>query len=291
MLQAAHYNQFSEPDNLPVLKPGETATFKLLKVGRDPADHSKIAIPYAWFVRPVQRVKDPANGKWVVMANIESINLDGTPVIKHPAFTHNMGGYKTLSGDNPVEADEYTFMMLSNNNGSNKDRVVSEEIIFETVDKKLNADKNRSDRRVKYEAMHKSRTMKDEEQVRKFAAAMNWDHEEDIAVLRDKIESYAEDCPEDFLARLNDSLIEIKSNIRFALDEKIILIDAIAGKFAWGANKETIFKYPARIEAGSEVEILAEYFNTDQRGKLSYDLMVKRLTGKRSLEKEEEKKA
>lgn len=280
-------NKFENPELLPRLAPGEKATFKLLNIKKDPDHPDQLQIPYILFVKPKQRVVDVTskdkNRKWVVMANVTEERLDGNIEIGHPRFTLKEGGYKILDGNNPKDADEYTFLMLCNENGSNENRDTNVNAVFEEVVIEKIAKEGRRERQKRYDALDYCRKMKDQE-VKDFAAAMNWNQLQDMNILRNQVEDMAEATPEEFMNRVSDGSKERKTWIKNALDQDIIYFDIAKKRYAFRADNSTIFSCTALVEPKEYVNTLSDFFVSNAKSGAVYDLMISRVKGKLALE-------
>lgn len=282
-------NNFENPEKLPVLGHDEIAKFELIDMPKDPDHPDRLLIPYAKMVPCRQRIVDPtidyAPGqpkRWMVMSNIIEEYMDGSYKEKHPAFHHSQGGVKILHGNIPAEADEYTFMKLSNQNEDNPHRDPSVPAWFREINEAKKAKEIRGNRANMLKAFKLVFEM-NEVRKREFAASMGWDQNADLDVISNKIEQLAEDDPQEFMNRYGDETRDIKASVKQALDENIVKYDVQKRKFVWTADNETLYATPQEVSPDEMVSALSDFFISNPKASAKYDLMVKRTKAKLSL--------
>ncbi|MGH7239713.1 MAG: hypothetical protein ACREHG_06560 [Candidatus Saccharimonadales bacterium] len=281
-------NRFEDESKLPSLKPGEKAVFRILDIKYDPDTPTQLMIPLITLIRPKQRVVDPTcrtKDKIVTIAHVVEENVEGEAKLEHPKFTHSERGYRILFGDNPKDVDEYQFLKMCNENVSNEYRNKNIAPVFEEVVPKVIAEKNRTTRNLRFEAMEIAKKMKESE-VREFAASMSWEQNDEVGILRDHCEDMAENTPEEFLARLKDGSREIRAAIKEAFDAEIIFYDISKKRFAFKADNSTIFAVTSRVTPKEYVNVLADFFVSDASAKNVFDLIVNRTKGKKAITEE-----
>ena len=104
-----------------------------------------------------------------------------------------------------------------------------------------------------------------EDDVRSFAAGMNWNETDDIDILRDKLTSLADTDPEFFRKYLDDPRTEYKTTTRRAIDANIIAWIPVENKFIWTTNGNTI----ALLERADDKDFLdrmADWFMSHKNG-------------------------
>lgn len=112
--------------------------------------------------------------------------------------------------------------------------------VFVRVDEQKDARRTREDRKTRINAMRVAADYNDGE-VKDFACAMNWDENEDLDILRNKVEEMADKEPLRFTALVDDAgTFEYMANVKRAFDRQIIIFIPVENRVIWGANQQTI---------------------------------------------------
>lgn len=283
--QNSNVNNFENPDKLPTLEPGEMAKFRITTIYDDLDHPGTEVVPFLTLIKPKVTIYDPTSSKrrQITMANVTEEYFDGKFKIDHPAFRGGLSmGYKILRGDIPMEANEYQFLMLHDANGSNPNRNKNVPVLFELIDEARIAKDAKQKRDLKIDAINTARSLKDSD-VKRMAASLNWDQEENIIVLRNNLESMAENDPEEFTRAINDRNKEMKIQVKEAFDEDIVFYDAMKRKFCFRADGSTLFSTKDTVAKKEYVNVLTDFFVSDIHSRNSFDLMVSRTKGKKEL--------
>jgi len=129
------------------------------------------------------------------------------------------------------------------------------------VDEKAEAGKEREIRKAKTKAFAAAERMSNQ-QVKDFAAAMVWDENEDVDILRNRIEQMAEDDPKMFIDLVESENIKYQSTIKRAMSKGVVSFDPVGGKFLWGSNQQVITVLGAGDGVKNEVERFGEFLRT-----------------------------
>ncbi len=118
-----------------------------------------------------------------------------------------------------------------------------------------------------------------EQEVRDFAAAMNWNEFQDLDILREKLTALAESDPEFFKKFVDDPQMESKAVVKRALDSNTIAWIPVENKFVWGTNGATIAMLD-RIENGNYIDQMADWFMSHKNGQEVYKKIKSAISGK-----------
>jgi hypothetical protein len=106
-------------------------------------------------------------------------------------------------------------------------------------------------------------TMKPEE-ARKIGAALNWNEFTDDDAILAEAANLARSNPEEFLKVYKDPNLEIKANIRKALDTNILSFDMASGKVNLGSQEITTV---AKQDRGNVTDALTQFVLSAKNGK------------------------
>lgn len=249
------------------LKPGEQAVYRVSGITRNPMDESKWAIPAAKNVPITDQIYDPIKEDYVDIAAVRSVAPDGTHTFHEIYFFANQGGYLILLGGRAADQEIHTYLQLCNYNGSNPTRDTSKEIIFEMVDEEAKSDKERRQRNLKREALNAAADLSPEE-VRNYIAALGQGDTRKVEVLRNDLETMADNDPKAFLDLINNKQAVMKATLNRALNKGVIKFDSEQSRFTW-PNGEIILTV-SRTTGGDNVEELVGYCESNPKGEKVY---------------------
>lgn len=264
MKKTALYNNVSqELLQKTKLKPNDRVVYRVHGIAPSPMDPTKLAIPASKNVPITDQIYDPFKEEYVDIAAVRSVDAKGEHTFHRIYFYGNQGGLLMLFGGRAEDQEIHSYLSLCNYNGSNPNRDASKEIVFELVDENVNSETERKMRNVKREALNAAADLSAEE-VRNFIAALGKDDTKKIEVLRNELESLADNDPQAFLDLIGNKQASIKATINRALSKGVIVFDSEQSKFSW-PNGEAILTV-ARTTAGDSVDELVSYCVSSPKG-------------------------
>lgn len=264
-MKASEFNQFSE-SLVRKLKPDERAVYRVMNVRPDPDNAGRFLIPAALQIPSTDIIFDKKKGDFVNIAAIERQDLDGNPIYANIIFSSSNLGYLFLNGNNALHQKIYQFIELCNFNESNKDRNQEYETMFYRVDSKKDAMEERSLRKLIVKAVNAALDLDD---VKAKEAAMAVGIEaESIEEIRNYLEDYAEENPEEFLEILDRASLANETLLKDAVKAGFIKNNVNASQFEWSETGKEIFKYKKAANKNYYKE-LAEYLETENPDELN----------------------
>jgi len=227
------------------LKRDQTAVYRILDIKPDPHNIGRHMVPFAKNVPATDEIVTD-NGDVFPIAYIQRTEPNGEAVFGDITFYKKDAGNIILRGDRAADQKLYLFMENSNYNASNPNRSKARAAIFKRVDEGKDAEARRADRLLIQDAINKAIDL-DENNLKFVASALGISLKAKEAVLRDKVEEYAEDYPEDFLEILEQQTNETESLVREAIDLGIVFHNHKSGKFVWKESGEDIFAYKKQV--------------------------------------------
>ena len=261
-MKSKNYNNI--PDSL-IKKLGrnETAVYRLLNIKPDPDNPNRWIIPSARQIRPTDSAYCPEDDNFYDIAFISRVTAKGEEEFGDIVFFATAGGTIRLNGKRKQDRELYQFLELCNYNTSNPNRVDTYEEIFYRLDKEADADEEIVDRRVVVDALNKALNMSDAE-IKTTAGALGVSLSDPIKVIRNEVESYAGENPDEFIKIASQQTNSLETMVREAVDLGIVQHDAKSGKFVWSKSKKTIYTYKKKIGVKPFAE-LAEYLLTEDK--------------------------
>jgi len=244
------------------LKRGEVATFKIAKIGRHPVT-GDVIIPAAVSVPVIDQIWDEEKQDYIDIAAISRPSKDGNHGFHELWFYGSQGGHWLLKGGVAQDQEIYSYLSLSNYNGSNPNRDVSKEIIFELVDDNKKSEVERKVRSLKREALNMAADL-DVEAVKNLIAAKGGDDTKKIDILRNELETLADRDPAAFLELANNKQAAMKATINRAITKGVILFDAEQSRFAWPGGE--VILTVARTTGSDSVDELLTYCVSNAKG-------------------------
>lgn len=239
-MKASEYNQFS-PKMERKLAQNERATYRVNNVRPDPDNYGKFLMPSALQIPSTDVVYDKDKGDFVTIGAIERTDNEGNPVFLNIVFTSSNFGYLFLDGKNAVHQKIYQFLELCNYNDSNPNKNGEAETFFHRVDNEKEAKVERATRKLIVQAVAMAMEL-DEKRAKETAMALGIDGES-IDEIRNLLEDYAEDNPEEFMVVANRASLSIESTLKEAVKKNIIKNDVNLQAFVWVETGKEIFKY------------------------------------------------
>lgn len=258
-MRADYYNKISSKLEKK-LNRNETVTYRILNIRPDDENPGGFLMPYSVNVPSTDSVYDPGTDEWVDIAIINQVRADGEAVLGDISFEKSNAGTLTLKGSNPAHQKIYQYLEVCNFNQSNPNRATSKMAIFKKIDSKSDAEQERRDRLTYLDALNKAAALSDED-MRYVASSLGIKLRGTNVEIRNKVEEFAEEHPEDFLAVIEQQTNRTESLIHEAVDLGIITHNGRSGKFAWTESEEEIFEYKKRVGTKAFYEF-AEYLQT-----------------------------
>jgi len=267
-----HYNDVSKEllDSIPKLQKGKTVKFRSSIIAPDNNNPRRFRGPSIDNILTKDTIWDEHQGRFVEIAYADqTANSKGESfaTFRTIKFVAPLGEISCRGG----VADEeylYYFLMLTNQNGSREDRDPTKPIKFYKVDEEATAKEKRRERNKKLDALNKATSMSPEE-VRDFIAATGGNDTAPLEVLREKVESWADTKPEEFLKLVTDLNAQLKATVKRALDKGIITFDKEQLLFSWGSSGEKIMTV-SRSQGTDHLKEFVETVLSDKR----YDKVI-----------------
>ena len=242
-MKASDFNNLSDK-MIRKLAPNERAIYRVLNVRPDPDNPGKFLMPSALQIRPIDTILDKGTNEFVTIAAIERTDIDGNPSFISIVFTAANMGYLFLNGNNPVHQKIYQFLELCNYNESNPDRIKDDpeiEVLFSRIDAQKEAKTERNLRKLIVKAVNLALDL-DDKKAKEVALALGIDAESNDE-LRNELEDYAGDYPEEFLEVVERASLANESGLKDAVKKNIIKNDVNASCFKWVETGKVIFTY------------------------------------------------
>jgi hypothetical protein len=112
-------------------------------------------------------------------------------------------------------------------------------------------------------------TRMNEQEVRNFAAAMNWNELADLDILKDKMTEIADKDPDFFRKFVDDPRQEYKATIKRAMDQNIVSFVPTEHKFIWASNGSTIAVLE-RADGMNFLDQMADWVMAHKNGQETY---------------------
>jgi hypothetical protein len=267
-----HYNNVSKEllASVPKLQKGKPARFRSSVIAPDSNNPRRFRGPSIDNILTKDTIWDPHQERFVEIAYCDqTANNKGESfaVFKTITFRAPLGEITCHAG----VADEeylYYFLMLSNQNSNKEDRDVTKPIKYYVVDEEKNAKEKRKERNKKLDALTKATSLSPDE-IRDFIAATGGNDKDELEILREKVESWADSKPEEFLKLVSDVNANLKATVKRALDKGVITFDKEQLQFSWGNSGEKILSV-SRSQGTDHLKEFVETVMTDKR----YDKVI-----------------
>jgi hypothetical protein len=239
----------------------------LNNIQKSSLDPSRLAIPAAMNVPPVDTIWDEKKQEYVSIAAVKSVDAKGEHTFHDIFFYGSMAGHMILTGGRALDQEIHTYLTLCNFNATNPNRDTTKEAIFEMVDEEAKAEKESRTRNVRREALNAAADMSPEE-VKDYSAAMGKDDSKPVSVLRNELEEMADKTPEDFMKLINNKQAMMKAAINRALKKGAIVFNQEQSRFEW-PNQEAILTV-ARATGSDAVDELVSFCVSSAKGEKVY---------------------
>ena len=249
------------------LKIGEQVVYKLSDLPEHPMDPSRKAIPAIRQVPPTDQIYDPITQEYVDIAAVRSVNSDGDHTFHELYFTIQSAGTITCIGGRGGDQEIHSYLSICNYNGSNPARDQTKELIFELVDEGAKSERERKQRNLKREALNIAADLSPED-VRNYTAALGQDDTQRVEILRNNLETLADNDPASFLDLINNKQAVMKATINRALNKGVIVFDSEQSRFSWPTGE--VILTVARTTGGDNVEELLSYCVSSAKGEKVY---------------------
>lgn len=246
-----------------MLKPGEQVMFRVSGIQPSPMDPGKWAIPAAKNVPPIDQIWDEEKQEFIDIAAVKSFNAEGDHTFHEIYFFGNQGGHLILRGGRGIDQEIYSYLTLCNYNGSNPNRDESKEIYFTLVDEKVKSEQERKVRNLKREALNISSDLNTDD-VRNYIAALGQDDTRPVEVLRNELETMADNDPKSFLELVNNKQAVMKATLNRAIKKGVIIFDEEQSKFSWPTGEVIVIT--ARTTGSDAVDDLLAYCVGNAKG-------------------------
>lgn len=254
-MKASEYNQVSA-SLTKKLKPNERVVYRILNVKEDPDNYNKYIIPAALQIPSTDIIWDELKQDFVTIACIQRTKNDGDPIFESIIFEGRNMGYIFLNGNNPADQKMYQFMEMCNFNQSNERRNTQIEPLFHRIDTKKDAINERALRKLIVKAVNKALDL-DDQTAKEVAYALGIDASS-IDEIRNLLEDYAGDNPEEFLLVVDRASISTEAVLKEAIKQNYIKNNINASQFEWTETGKEIYKYK-KAAGKNYVRELAEY--------------------------------
>jgi hypothetical protein len=205
---------------------------------------------------------------------VRSVDRDNIPTAKSWWVHANLSqGEITLTGGSIEDEERYWYAELCNYNESNPNRDASKKAYFYRVDKVADAKQRNKKVDLELECLLFIRDLTPGE-VKKLAAAILHNENEDVDILRDKLNAFAKSDPEKFNRLATSKDVEINAAIQRAYNAQVIKWIPSQSRVAWGNNNSTIATLKL-VEGLSWQEQFADWIKTHKNGKETYDTIKK----------------
>lgn len=265
------YNDLSEDLVKPtLLKPGQTAVYKVDGIVPNPYNPGHFIIPFAKNVPPTDIIWDEGKQQYVEIAAVRSMANDKYDFYEIFFFA-NSAGHLVLTGGSAEHQTIHTYLTLCNYNGSNPNRDTNKPILFWLVDEEKKSEQDRKIRNKKREALNIAHDL-DMEEVRNYTASLGKDDTRPVEVLRNELEEYADKDPEAFIEMIRNQQSVQKAVLNRAIAKGVIRFEAEQSRFVW-ANGEVIATV-ARTTGGDNVEDLLAFCVSSAKGEKVYQTIA-----------------
>lgn len=264
-MKASDFNLLSEK-MVRKLKPDQRVTYRVLNVRPDPDNYGRFLMPAALQIPSTDIVFDKGTGEFVPIAAIERTDLDGNPIFINIVFTASNAGYLFLNGNNAVHQKIYQYIEICNYNESNPDRNPEFEAFFSCIDAQKEAKSERGIRKLIVKAVNMALDM-DDMKAKEVALALGIDGET-TEEIRNALEDYAGDNPEEFMQVAERASLEFESLIKEAIKRGIINNNLNSQTFEWAETKKEILKYK-KGPGKNYIKELADYLQENNPDELN----------------------
>lgn len=235
------------------LKPGEKVQYVLLGTKFDKKEGRWIG-PSSQNIPSVFTIFDDNKQENVDCAYIRTVRKDDYELGEIEFFKHE-GFVKTLT-NRPEDMEQYQIMELHPRNAANAAKY-GVTPMFEKVEPEKSAAKKREERRQTNEALSLAIEM-DDDQIKAMVNAMGKDTSLDIEILRDIVEKYAQEKPQEFILRGVSVSEEIEIVVKEAEGLNVLIFKKEDNSWYWTATDEKLKNVPRGPKYG-KYKTLSEF--------------------------------
>jgi hypothetical protein len=239
-MKAEKYNLYSD-SMVRKLKQDERATYRVTNIREDPDNYGRYLVPAALQIPSTDVIFDKDKNDFITIAAIERQDNEGNPVFINIVFSSSNIGHLFLVGSNPVHQKIYQYLEICNYNDSNPNRNQDAEVFFRRLDAQKEAKQERLNRRLIVRASNMALEL-DDKRVKEVALALGIDAES-LEEIRNYVEDYAENDPEEFIQVVERSSLEKESILKEAVKQGIIRNNVNSQVFEWVDTAKEIMKY------------------------------------------------
>lgn len=174
---------------------------------------------------------------------------------------HN--GIFSLTGGNIEHIEIYEHLCLRNDNKSNPNRDESVTPKFEMIDEVAEA-KVELTKLEFYEKAIVAAASMTPQQIKDFAAGLNWPINEDPTILTARVKKYAKDQPKKFLSRFGDKDIKVKVLLKKAFDLGVINYQPDVNKVVWAGTAGTLALLDKPQEGENHIDSLYKWLQANK---------------------------
>jgi hypothetical protein len=277
MKKTKFYNNVSDALLKPTkLKPGQQVVYRVEGITPDPMNPGKWAIPAAKNVPPIDQIWDEEKQEYVEIAAVRSFDSEGNHTFHEIWFFGNQGGHMILRGGNAVDQEIHSYLSISNYNGSNPNRDTTKEVYFTLVDEQAKSESERKVRNLKREALNVSADLTAED-VRNYIAALGQDDTKPLEVLRNDLETLADNDPKSFLELVSNKQAVMKATLNRALKKNVIRFEEEQSRFTWPTGE--VITTVARTTGSDAVEDLVAFCVSSAKGEKVYQTIQTKSKG------------
>lgn len=211
------------------------------------------------------KIMDPETGDVIEIGVVLTVGKDKEVTKTKPYYAEGVnGGNILLTGGNIEHEELYEYFELCNFNESNENRDINVAPMFRRIDRKKEAVKEaRKIDKLTAALVYVSDLHIND--VRDFAASLNWNILEEPEVLRTDLRKFALENPDAFLRLVDDPHVKMKSELKRSFDSGFIKYDVHTHKVLWGHNDTTIATLD-RIQGISYLDQFADWVRSNKNG-------------------------
>ena len=270
-----HFNQLS-PELLATtqLKKDQVVKYRVYTVGVGKRKVTPLmpmvpAIPTAKNVPPTDQIWDDFKKAFVTIGAIRNVKSNGNPGFYDLTFRRTSGGLIQLRGGRVADQEIHSYLMLTDFNGSKKDRDTSKPILFHFIDENAIAEKQSLSRKSLRIALNTAADLT-EDNVRIYTSARGLDDRRPLGILRDELEAFAAANPDEFMKFVTSANTTVNAVVNRALKNDKIKFNAEQSRFEWPTGEPILTVARTGQDA---IEEFALWLKTDLKGEKVFQLL------------------
>lgn len=256
------YNDLSDELKKAIALPkkGTQVTYRFLDIYYDPMSGESFYKAHLK-IPPFSKCFDPGKNEWIELGLVNGIDSYGNPLPNRIrrvwVSPQENAGMLHITIGNSQDDELYQYLELASFNAANPHRDEEVHAILERVNFEAEAKENRQALRMKRDALIKAAALSKEE-VYNLTLLLGYDTELSEEEMRFNIEDYAETEPEDFMERISDKQIGIKTLVAQAIVLEVAYISVEDMKLKWTDSDGDIMKL-ADLEEDMVYEQFADF--------------------------------